>query len=78
MKVAVSIPDDIFEQGEAMARRLGTSRSRLYAQALNAYLERPTDQELTAMANALADIDDPDLDGFVRAAGRTVLENVEW
>ncbi len=38
MKVAVSIPDDVFEAGEHLARQLGMSRSRLYSDALASFL----------------------------------------
>jgi len=34
MKVAVSIPDALFDSAEALSKRLGVSRSRLYAIAL--------------------------------------------
>ena len=33
-KTAVSIPQDVFEGGEAAAKELGISRSELYARAL--------------------------------------------
>lgn len=35
MKTAVSIPDDLFQEAEKLARRLGVGRSALYAQALS-------------------------------------------
>lgn len=38
MKTAVSIPDDLFDSAEGAARRLGLSRSELYARALRDYL----------------------------------------
>lgn len=31
---AVSIPDEVFEEGKRLARRLQTSRSQLYARTL--------------------------------------------
>jgi metal-responsive CopG/Arc/MetJ family transcriptional regulator len=34
MKTAVSIPDDLFEQAEELARRSKKSRSQLFADAL--------------------------------------------
>jgi metal-responsive CopG/Arc/MetJ family transcriptional regulator len=39
MKTAVSIPDPIFYAAEALAKRLGMSRSELFSRALEAYLE---------------------------------------
>ena len=38
MKIAISVPDDIFEAGEHLAKQLGLSRSQLYSDALAAYL----------------------------------------
>jgi metal-responsive CopG/Arc/MetJ family transcriptional regulator len=38
MKVAVSVPDPTFEAGERVAKRLGMSRSKLYAQAVEAFV----------------------------------------
>jgi antitoxin MazE6 len=39
MKTAVSIPEPIFHAAEALAKRLGLSRSELFSRALEAYLE---------------------------------------
>ena len=36
VKIAVSIPDDVFDAAEREVRRRGTSRSALYADALRA------------------------------------------
>ena len=40
MKTAISIPDDVFEEAERLARRMGKSRSRLYQHALAEYVAR--------------------------------------
>ena len=40
MKTAVSIPDDVFKEAEALARRRKVSRSRLYADALREFVTR--------------------------------------
>jgi len=39
MKTAISIPDPIFEAAEKLARRLGISRSQLYAKAIDSLIE---------------------------------------
>ena len=39
MKTAISISDPIFHAAEALAKRLGMSRSELFSRALEAYLE---------------------------------------
>jgi len=47
MKTAVSVPDDLFQAGERFANRLGLSRSGLYAKALQEFLTRHDDDEIT-------------------------------
>ena len=40
MKTDISLPDQIFEEAEALAQQLGMSRSELYTEALKAYLRQ--------------------------------------
>lgn len=87
MKVAVSIPDDTFAHAELLARRLNTSRSRLYARALDAFVQQHDGDSVTAQINAvLAEIDaDPEaaeeskgLHEWSRAAARQVFARTDW
>lgn len=48
MKTAVSIPDPVFKAADKLARRLGMSRSRLYAEALHRYLRLHDEQSITS------------------------------
>ena len=48
MKTAVSIPDDLFEQAERLARRVGATRSGLYSRAVREYVARHAPDEVTA------------------------------
>ena len=78
MKTAVSIPDDVFEKVERLARREGRSRSEVFSAALAEYVARHAPDEVTdAMNRVCAEVGDPQ-DAFVRAAGRRVLERAEW
>ena len=78
MKTAVSIPDEVFEKVERLARRAGRSRSEVFAAALTEYVARHAPDEVTeTMDRVCADVGNQQ-DGFVRAAGRRVLENTEW
>ena len=78
MKTAVSIPDDVFEQAEALIRRTRVSRSRLYSRAVAEYVARHSSDRVTeAMDHALADVADP-ADPFVTAASRRVLRRTTW
>jgi metal-responsive CopG/Arc/MetJ family transcriptional regulator len=38
MKIAISVPDDLFKAADTVARKLRKSRSQLYAEAMAAYL----------------------------------------
>ncbi|MDB9312878.1 hypothetical protein PN462_07180 [Spirulina sp. CS-785/01] len=40
MKTAISLPDSVFAEAEALAEQLGLSRSELYTKALQVYLEK--------------------------------------
>jgi len=54
-RATLSIPDPVFKEAEALARRRGVSRSELYAAALKWYLERESlrsDSSLTVAAAA--------------------------
>jgi metal-responsive CopG/Arc/MetJ family transcriptional regulator len=78
MKTAVSIPDDVFEKVERLARRAGRSRSEVFSAALVEYVARHAPDEVTdAMDRVCAELGDQQ-NTFVSAAGRRVLENTEW
>ena len=78
MKIAVSVPDDVFEEAERLARRMKRSRSEVYSRALAEYVARHAPDRVTeAMDRALAEIDEPP-DRFARAIARRVLTRSEW
>ena len=52
MKVAVSIPDPLFEEGERVCQRLRIPRSQLYSRALQAYVREHSDDDVTDRMNA--------------------------
>jgi metal-responsive CopG/Arc/MetJ family transcriptional regulator len=78
MKVGVSIPDDIFQEGEVLARNLKLSRSRIYSRALLEFVTRNNPDTLTsAINNALLAADDEDAD-FAKEASRRNFSQTEW
>ncbi len=78
MKTAVSIPDEVFEKAERLAQRAKRSRSELFSAALAEYVARHAPDEVTEAINRVcADVGDQQVP-FVAAAGRRVLENIEW
>jgi metal-responsive CopG/Arc/MetJ family transcriptional regulator len=78
MKIAVSIPDDVFEEAERLARRMGKSRSQLYNHALAEYLARHAPDRVTeAMDRVCGQLGQP-TDPFVATASHRILERSDW
>jgi metal-responsive CopG/Arc/MetJ family transcriptional regulator len=78
MKTAVSIPDDVFQRAERLAKRAGRSRSELFSAALREYVARHGPDEVTdALDRVCAEVADQ-RDEFVSAAARRALEPIEW
>ena len=78
MKTAISIPDDVFEDAEQLARRMKTSRSRLYARAVAEFVARHDDDHITSTMNQVVDEIGEPADAFACEAARRSLERVEW
>ncbi len=78
MKTAISIPDQLFQQADALARRTGKSRSQVYREALQEYLLRRDPEAITrAMDEALEEIDQTP-DPWLTEVARRALERTEW
>ncbi len=78
MKIAVTIPDDVFEEAEKLARRTGRSRSALYTRALAEYFARHSPDEVTKAMNRVCDQVGTKVDEFTTAVAQRVLERSEW
>jgi len=84
MKTAVSIPDDVFQRAERLARRTKKSRSQLFSDALREYVARHSPEDVTDAMNRVCDelgeTAGPGKikDAFVSAAARRILERTEW
>ncbi|HEV2006824.1 MAG TPA: ribbon-helix-helix protein, CopG family [Candidatus Limnocylindrales bacterium] len=78
MKTAVSVPDEVFESAERLARRERRSRSEVYSAALREYVARHSPDEITeAMDRVVAEVGTT-IDPFVTSAATRVLERSEW
>ena len=51
MKTAISIPDEIFKEAEALAHQMGISRSELYVTAIALFLESKSEIAITESLN---------------------------
>lgn len=78
MKTAVSVPDEVFEKAERLARKMKKSRSQLYSEALREYVARHAPDAVTEKMNQVCEELGDDRDAFVAHASRRILEEVEW
>lgn len=78
MKTAVSLPDDVFESAERLARRTRKSRSQLFSDALREYVARHAPEDVTDSLNRLCAELGQTGDPFVSSAARRTLEGSEW
>ena len=78
MKTAVSIPDQVFEEAERLARRLKKSRSEVYSHALAEYLARHGSNHVRELMDRALDEIGEERDDFVTTASRLRLEKSQW
>jgi metal-responsive CopG/Arc/MetJ family transcriptional regulator len=62
MKIAISIPDNVFHDADALAKKLGVSRSQLYATAVVEYLARRNAEQVRARLDQVYGANDGRLD----------------
>jgi metal-responsive CopG/Arc/MetJ family transcriptional regulator len=78
MKTAISLPKDVFEKAEQLAKKARKSRSQLYCEALREYVARHSPDVVTeALDRAIEQNGQPE-DKFVTLASARTLECVEW
>jgi metal-responsive CopG/Arc/MetJ family transcriptional regulator len=78
MKTAVSIPNEVFEETERLARDLKKSRSELYSLALTEYVARHAPERVTeAMDRVCSELNEK-TDEFTAAAAQRILELNTW
>jgi len=71
VRVTVSIPKGLFDRAEAMAKKMGISRSRLFALALEDLFTRYSEEEiLKRVKEAYVDYPDPAESAWLRFAPR--------
>jgi metal-responsive CopG/Arc/MetJ family transcriptional regulator len=78
MKVAISVPDDVFAEADALAARQRKSRSQLYSEALSKYLDANRDERVTEQLNAVYAVHDSSIDPALRRAQAKVLGDEAW
>ncbi len=78
MKTAVSVPDDLFRQAEAAARRLRVSRSKLYATAISEFLDRQQKSAVTERLNEVYSRQPAKVDSALHRAQLKSLDKDSW
>jgi antitoxin MazE6 len=79
MKTAISIPDDLFEAGEKLARKLKVSRSQLYQQALTRYLQQQgSDIVRESLDRVYSKESNRGLDPLIRIIGEQIIKEEDW
>ena len=78
MKTAISIPDELFSSADSLARKLGMTRSRLFATAVAEYLAKHRTAKVTERLNAIYASETSHLDDRTRRAQRRIVARAEW
>lgn len=78
MKIAVSIPDDLFASAEGLGKRLGVSRSRLYATALAEFLAKHQGRKTTARLNRIYGAEDSRIEEPLRRLQSRSVAEEPW
>lgn len=79
MKIAVSVPDALYQRAEELAERLGLKRSQLYARAVEEFLLTHDEDAVTAALDALAgEANSSGAEGAGRAVGQALIDSGDW
>jgi metal-responsive CopG/Arc/MetJ family transcriptional regulator len=78
MKTAISLPDPVFEQAEALAQQLGLSRSELYTKALQTYMERYNRKQDLLALNQVYATESSELDPVIARMQFMSLPHEDW
>lgn len=78
MKTAISIPNNVFEQAENLARKLKISRSELFTEAVKVYLKENQVEDVTAKLNEVYENAASNLDNDLLKAQMASLSKEKW
>jgi metal-responsive CopG/Arc/MetJ family transcriptional regulator len=78
VKTAVSIPDSIFDAAEETARRLGMSRSQLYAKAVQRFVELHRYGKVTEALDRVYADEPSELDPVLASLQAASIEDEGW
>ena len=79
MKISVSLPEPLFKETQAVAKKLGVSRSRLVQMALQGFFEQRKPDEVTRRLNrSFAKHPPEDLDPFLQHLAFEGMKRAVW
>ncbi|GBE91447.1 hypothetical protein [Nostoc cycadae] len=78
MKTAISLPDSVFAEAEALAKELGLSRSELYTKALQAYLQKHNRNQILNKLNQVYSQESAELDSVLAQMQFMSLPQEDW
>jgi metal-responsive CopG/Arc/MetJ family transcriptional regulator len=78
VKTAVSIPEEIFEETEEAAKRLGMNRSQFISAALVEFLDKHRKDKITEKLNEVYDSEVIGLDPVLAKMQFSGLKSEEW
>lgn len=78
MKTAISVPVDVFELSERLAKKMKVSRSAVFALGVQKLGEEIDDEEIISRINAVCAEVDTSVDPFWKEMQIRTLQNSEW
>ena len=78
MKTAISLPNEVFEAADALARRLGVSRSELYATAVNEFLSKHRSRHVTARLDEVYSEEDSSMPSSLTHMQARSMPHEDW
>lgn len=78
MKTAISLPDELFASADALARKLGVSRSGLIATALAEFVAKHRASRISERLDAVYAVEESRVEPAMSRAQRKVIEQSEW
>ena len=78
MKTAISLPDSLFRSADGLARRLGMSRSRLFATAVAEFIAKHRADKVTERLNDVYATTTSRMDPLLTRAQKRVSTPGEW
>jgi len=78
MKVAISLPDPVFDAAERLAQELKVSRSQLYAEALAAFLAERGAASVTEQLNVVYATQSGRMDSVLAEAQARSISDETW